>query len=98
MSGRCCHPARQKGGAEGFAGSRCRLRGVAGWIVPGATLALLPKCPACMAAYIAVATGLGVSLSTAQWLRLSIIVSSIAWLAVLTVRYFAPRIRRAGQV
>ncbi|QOV90072.1 hypothetical protein [Humisphaera borealis] len=66
----------------------CCKRGAqaAGWVVPGMTLALLPKCPACVAAYIAVATGLGVSLSTAAYLRTSVIVVSIAVLALLATR------------
>ena len=61
-----------------------RCRGIAGWILPGAILALIPKCPLCIAAYIAFATGLGVSISTATYLRLSLIgicLASIAYLA-----------------
>ena len=59
---------------------------VAGWVVPGATLALLPKCPACVAAYVAVATGVGVSVSTAAYIRTSLVIASVCVLALLAAR------------
>jgi hypothetical protein len=56
------------------------------WIVPSAIVALLPKCPACLAAYLAIGTGLGVSLSTATRLRALLLFLSIALLIYLVVR------------
>jgi hypothetical protein len=61
--------------------------GIAGWIIPSAALVLLPKCPACVAAYVALGTGVGLSISAAAYLRLSIISLSIATLAYLTTKH-----------
>ena len=57
-----------------------------GWVVPAATLALLPKCPACVAAYLALATGVGVSFSTAAYVRTSLVIGSIAVLVFVAAR------------
>lgn len=54
-------------------------------LVPGLLWTLIPKCPACLAAYIALATGLSVSVSVASHLRYVLIaiflvtVSVVAW-------------------
>lgn len=45
-----------------------RGRELVAWALPSAGL-VLPKCPACLAAYLALWTGLGLSLSTATYLR-----------------------------
>ena len=63
-------------------------RGVelAKWVLPGALLAIMPKCPACLAAYVAIATGLGLSLPMASFVRTLLVVLCIASLFYLALR------------
>jgi hypothetical protein len=63
-----------------------RCGAIAAWMVPAAVLALLPKCPACLAAYVAVGTGVGLSLSTATSLRMLLLLLSVASLSCLAAR------------
>lgn len=73
MSQTCCQAARR--GGE-----------IAGWIVPSAALALLPKCPICIAAYVALFTGLGVSITAAWYLRVFLLVACSACLLYVAAR------------
>jgi len=64
-----------------------RYLDVAEWIIPGAILAILPKCPGCLAAYIAIGTGVGISVSTAARIR-----TLVVMLCVVSIVYFATKL------
>ncbi len=63
-----------------------RARGVAGLILPGALLALMPKCPMCLAAYVAFCTGFTMSWSSAHILMRSLTALCIGTVALCAVR------------
>ncbi len=62
-----------------------RVLDVAGWVLPGGVLALLPKCPLCLAAYFAVGSGIAISVSAATYLRIGMILLCVGALAYLAV-------------
>ena len=83
----CCQIKTRAGDSARQPASRLRRGGeIAGWVVPSATLALLPKCPACVAAYVVLATGIGISLPTATYLRAILVVLCLASLVFITAR------------
>jgi hypothetical protein len=68
-----------------------RFLSVVGWVVPSAILALIPKCPVCVSAYVAAWTGLGLSVSVATHLRASLLIFSAGLLAFLAARNWMRR-------
>lgn len=86
MSTRCCASNTR------LLGRRCAA--LAGWAVPGTTLMLMPKCPLCLAAYVAAGTGLAVSASAASWLRTGTVVLCVAWLLYAGVQFYRQRLLR----
>ncbi len=86
-NGCCCHE-RSNAAAAGRSWTRTGRRAVR-WIVPGVVLAAMPKCPLCLAAYVAVFTGFGISLAAAKfawWFVAAGCIGVLAYLAANVVR------------
>jgi hypothetical protein len=77
----CCDAATN-GRATTWARS---VREIVAWVLPSAILVLVPKCPACLAAHVTLWTGLGLSFSTATYLRWLLLLLCIASLLFLVV-------------
>ena len=71
-----------------------RVREIFAWVLPSAVLVLAPKCPACLAAHLALWTGLGLSLSTATYMRWALLFLGVASLLFLIVE----RLDRIGAI
>jgi hypothetical protein len=61
----CCHAAGERKTRTAVR----RVREMFAWALPSALVFLVPKCPACLAAYVTLWTGLGLSFVAATWLR-----------------------------
>jgi hypothetical protein len=59
---------------------------IAGVVLPAAVLALVPKCPVCLAAYALAATGIGLSVTAAAYARAALIAASVAMLLYVVWR------------
>lgn len=60
---------------------------VAGYVVPSVVLALLPKCPLCLAAYLALGTGFGITVSAAAHLRTLLLVLCVGCLLFMVTKH-----------
>ena len=72
----CCHAddgVRAAGGGPHEPSLKRRGAKAAGWALPSVVFMLMPKCPACVAAYVAIATGVGISVSMAAHLRVMVL-------------------------
>lgn len=85
-------PCRAASAAHAVPGGRSprrlgrRCLAAAAWALPAGVLALLPKCPACLAAHVAIGAGLGLSLSRAAHLRTLLASLCVASLCCLAAR------------
>jgi hypothetical protein len=88
---RCCEVATSGSRETIVAPSKFtrRCRDIAGWMVPSAILAVLPKCPMCLAAYLAFGTGVGLSITTATCVRMLLVVVCISSLSFFAVKRIA---------
>jgi hypothetical protein len=82
---------RDVGLAESGAPPYRRFLNFIGWMVPTAILALIPKCPACVAGYAVIGTSVGFSLSAFAQLRLALILLclvTLSYVGTKSVLYF----------
>lgn len=67
-----------------------KLRAVknsARWIIPGVVLALLPKCPLCLAAWLSLALGIGISSSAASVLHATLLSLCLFFCILFLIRH-----------
>lgn len=84
MRNECCCHDQSAGTVEGRSKTRSARRAVE-WIIPSVVLAAMPKCPVCLAAYVALLTGCGISLAAASIAWWSLATGCVAILVYLTL-------------
>ena len=81
--------AKAAGGKAHPSSAKQRGFALAKFSLPTLILAVLPKCPACFAAYVALGTGISLSVQAASLLRstlLAICVSALVWIIASSFR------------
>ena len=86
----CCQaqPAAGRGSTARYWRRWRRWRSAGSCVGSGAMLLLLPKCPVCIAAYLAVWTGAGIAAPIAGHLRFVMAVIFVVTFCFLLVRHF----------
>jgi len=84
VNSQCCE-------GQGIRRSLKRGGNTAGWLGSAALLVVLPKCPACLAAYLALGTGLALSVPAAATLRLLLVALCAASLSHFLYRSLVRR-------
>ena len=84
-AGNCCDGGPRAGVSRSGTAAR-RAADLAQWVAPAATLALLPKCPMCVAAYVALFTGISLSAAAATYLRGGLVALCMTSLVLLIGR------------
>jgi hypothetical protein len=82
----CCEGKRAGGALPHAKGVVKQGAKAGGWVLPGAILVLMPKCPMCVVAYVALVSGVGISMTAAAQLRMGILVVCVGVLGVLVGR------------
>lgn len=83
----CCHKNSRTNGDEPQQRTDVhRVRKAFEWIVPGTLLVLMPKCPMCLVAYVALGTGLTISSASANILMRTVTAVCIGALALCLIR------------
>lgn len=80
-SAHCCQRAR-------------RAKGVAGWLLPSTVLVLLPKCPLCLAAYVALGTGFMMTPASAHLLQRTLTLLCVAMLTFCAMKWITKYFRQ----
>jgi hypothetical protein len=85
----CCEMREgERAGGSLLRSLRRRAAKTFGWVAPSVILVLMPKCPMCVAAYVTLVSGVGISVSLAAHLRVMMLVLCGAVLAYLAVTAF----------
>jgi hypothetical protein len=90
-------PPPKAGSGGGRAGFFRRAWGMIEWLFPAVMMVLIPKCPLCVAADIALFSGIGVSVTTARWIQILMLGLCVTSLTYLAIRYFRRRAQRRAQ-
>ena len=95
----CCHGRPTSGRPVETESPRQRPAKVASFLLSSITLILMPKCPVCVATYVALFTGLSLSTEVAGQVRMALMVicaSVLAFLALTGLRWICRRAKGPG--